>query len=101
MTMPKSHLFNSPEPAPAGQTLTAICGEQVQNSEFVLIIDAEIVAKNQLGDIVNFANSLRGICRRCLSKVLTTDLPDRYVYGVLDGQEMRAGEKHRVVEESA
>lgn len=78
--MAKIHYIDSAEPISGTRRLKANCGKEIINPEFAFTVDFD------RGEARPF-NSLTD-CRNCN----TTRPVKRYLYGVMEGQEMRTGD---------
>lgn len=83
MSKPKTHLCNSDEPLKEGETLLAICGQEVPRSRFVFRWDdyetfAGIPVTNFSCLLASSTALAIGMCRNCREH----DLTKRYIYGV-------------------
>lgn len=73
----KAHLKDSDSPIVLGRKVTANCGQEIPNTAFVFLWDEGFEPSE-------FLNGLQ-ICRKCLEIPRTS----RYVYGVVNAQEIR------------
>jgi len=74
----KAHLTSSDDPLIEGHTYIALCREEIPKSVFVFMFNTETA---------NFRESLNSIntCAKCLG----IEVQGRYVYGLIEGQDMR------------
>jgi hypothetical protein len=77
----KAHLIDSAEPLKEGISYLALCGECVPRVRFVFFWD---------GDELDFYPEIhtRGVCAKCRD----VQSHERYVYGIVNGQEAKIAE---------
>lgn len=77
----KAHLLDSDIPILEGSTVVVNCGQHVPNCKFVMMWDAQELDEIDLG-------WMRNLCRKCIEQRVDR----RYIYGILNGQELKHGE---------
>jgi hypothetical protein len=80
----KAHLSDSPEPLIQGRTYVVCCGEEVANAHWVYMWDEAEMGAAQL--------PLKGTCRICRNALFEKDKAERYIYGIVNGQELKDSE---------
>lgn len=76
----KAHLFISDMPERDNQTLMALCGKEVPSAKFVFVFDQSFDQHCNINVLTT--------CRKCLQ----AELNQRYVYGLVSGQQLITGE---------
>jgi hypothetical protein len=80
----KAHLVASQTPLLERKDRTALCGEVVKLAEFVMFWDGDHVAM--------LWQKPKGVCGKCWSTETVEGIGNRYIYGMVNGQEAKDSE---------